>query len=239
MRCWSGRRRKIGRNCLLALLEYHKREARPAWWWYFRRRKMTDDEFVDDGEAIGCLEHDGAAPLDLSTINRRACVRTNGRSGFPPQQHQFDDGDPAEDPREGRHRLGPCRAIDNATGTSGSAEATRSLEAPLPTSIVRGRRFRPGAARGAPPAGLTRFSAATSPISAPRAAPAARAPAVGRVAAVPRARPSRERSSVGSSGRTLVVQGPPGSGKTYRGARLITHLIGQAARSGSLPQSHK
>src|SRR5262249_39018293 len=26
-----------GRELLARLLEYHKREARPAWWWYFRR----------------------------------------------------------------------------------------------------------------------------------------------------------------------------------------------------------
>ncbi len=28
----------------------------------------------------------------------------------------------------------------------------------------------------------------------------------------------------------LVVQGPPGSGKTYRGARLVTHLLGQGRK---------
>src|SRR5262249_42071022 len=31
------------------LLEYHRREARPAWWWYFARRDlMTDNELLDD-----------------------------------------------------------------------------------------------------------------------------------------------------------------------------------------------
>src|SRR5581483_5961756 len=34
-------------------------------------------------------------------------------------------------------------------------------------------------------------------------------------------------------------QGPPGSGKTYRGARLITHLIGQGRKVGITAQSHK
>jgi uncharacterized protein len=40
-------------------------------------------------------------------------------------------------------------------------------------------------------------------------------------------------------GSYLVVQGPPGSGKTYRGARLITHLLGQGRRVGIVAQSHK
>jgi hypothetical protein len=37
----------------------------------------------------------------------------------------------------------------------------------------------------------------------------------------------------------LVVQGPPGSGKTYRGARLITHLLAQGRKVGITAQSHK
>ena len=40
-------------------------------------------------------------------------------------------------------------------------------------------------------------------------------------------------------GSYLVVQGPPGSGKTYRGARLITHLIRQGRKVGITAQSHK
>src|SRR5207248_4505880 len=83
------------RELLARLLEYHKREARPAWWWYFRRHTMTDDELMDDGEAIGCLEHDGAAPFDLSTVNRHARSH-EWTFRFPPQQHQFDEVDHAE-----------------------------------------------------------------------------------------------------------------------------------------------
>ena len=40
-------------------------------------------------------------------------------------------------------------------------------------------------------------------------------------------------------GSYLVVQGPPGSGKTYRGARLITHLLRQGRKVGVTAQSHK
>ena len=44
------------------LLEYHRREARPAWWWYFERCGLTPAELVEDAEAIGCLEADESAP---------------------------------------------------------------------------------------------------------------------------------------------------------------------------------
>ncbi|HXF74534.1 MAG TPA: TM0106 family RecB-like putative nuclease, partial [Methylomirabilota bacterium] len=44
------------------LLEYHRREARPAWWWYFERCDMTPEELVEDAESIGCLEAAENAP---------------------------------------------------------------------------------------------------------------------------------------------------------------------------------
>jgi uncharacterized protein len=40
-------------------------------------------------------------------------------------------------------------------------------------------------------------------------------------------------------GSYLFVQGPPGAGKTWTGARLITHLIGRGKRVGVASQSHK
>ncbi|MGH3048583.1 MAG: DEAD/DEAH box helicase, partial [Gaiellaceae bacterium] len=40
-------------------------------------------------------------------------------------------------------------------------------------------------------------------------------------------------------GAHLFVQGPPGSGKTYTGARLIVHLLARGKRVGVSSQSHK
>jgi hypothetical protein len=40
-------------------------------------------------------------------------------------------------------------------------------------------------------------------------------------------------------GRHLFVQGPPGSGKTYTGARLILHLLARGKRIGVAATSHK
>ena len=79
-----------GRLLAARLLEYHQREARPAWWWYFRRREMTDEELVDDGEALGCLEHDGQEPVDLFEIPRSQSLAWTFT--FPAQQHHFDEG---------------------------------------------------------------------------------------------------------------------------------------------------
>src|SRR5207302_391054 len=37
----------------------------------------------------------------------------------------------------------------------------------------------------------------------------------------------------------LFIQGPPGSGKTYQGARAIVHLLGNKKRVGVASNSHK
>ena len=45
--------------------------------------------------------------------------------------------------------------------------------------------------------------------------------------------------AVGLDGSYLFVQGPPGSGKTYRGARIVTALLRAGKRVGVAAQSHK
>jgi uncharacterized protein len=47
------------------LLDYHRREARPAWWAYFRRFEMDDEELLEDSDAISGLECDGAEPVPV------------------------------------------------------------------------------------------------------------------------------------------------------------------------------
>jgi predicted RecB family nuclease len=224
------------RELLGRLLEYHKREARPAWWWYFRRHTMTDDELMDDGEAIGSLEHDGAAPFDLSTVNRRARSH-EWTFRFPPQQHQFDEGDHAEDPREGGTAW-TVSAIDNATGTIRLRRGNKFLDATLPASIVPGPPFPTPEQRAA----LRRLAA--SVLAADARYPhleqlLRREPPLGGQS-LQYLELADQRALVDRLERSyLVVQGPPGSGKTYRGARMITHLIRQGRKVGIVAQSHK
>jgi uncharacterized protein len=221
---------------LARILEYHKREARPAWWWYFRRHTMTDDELMDDGEAIGRLEHDGAAPFDLSTVNRRARSH-EWTFRFPPQQHQFDEGDHAEDPREGGTTW-TVSAIDNAAGTIRLRRGNKFLDAPLPTSIVPGPPV-PTPEQRAALRRLARSVLAANGLYPHLEQLLRREPPLGGEP-LQYLELADQRALVDRLERSyLVVQGPPGSGKTYRGARLITHLIGQGRKVGIVAQSHK
>src|SRR5207253_1462812 len=63
------------------LLEYHRREARPAWWWLFTRCQMSSDELFEDGESIARLEPQGTP--------RRVKHSLEHRFSFPPQQHKL------------------------------------------------------------------------------------------------------------------------------------------------------
>src|SRR6266545_2793468 len=73
------------------LLEYHRREARPGWWWHFMRRdQMSNEELIDDGEAIGGLVPTGAAVAD-----KKSLIYT---LTFPTQQYKLGLGDTPTDP---------------------------------------------------------------------------------------------------------------------------------------------
>lgn len=35
------------------LLEYHRRDEKPAWWEYFHHLSLDDEELIEDGDTIG------------------------------------------------------------------------------------------------------------------------------------------------------------------------------------------
>jgi uncharacterized protein len=225
-----------GRLLAARLLEYHKREARPGWWWYYRRRKMTDEELVDDGEALGGLEHDGREPVDLSIENPRS-QSLAWTFNFPAQQHHFDEGKGGEDPVEGGTGW-TVAALDNVTGTVTLSRGKVMGDARLPTSLVPGGPFDTTAQQGA----LRRL--ASSSLAGDGAYPHLERllriePPLGGLPLQCLELAEQRALLDRLHGSYLVVQGPPGSGKTYRGARLITHLLRQGRKVGVTAQSHK
>jgi uncharacterized protein len=215
---------------LAQLLEYHRREARPGWWWYFRRREMTDEDLVEDNEAIGCLTWDGGEPEpDKGSLRYRFT--------FPVQQHRFDPDDGAEDPRPEGTSWTICE-LDNIAGTTTLKRGKQKRDDPLPTSIVPGGPWPTPKQRAA----LRRL--AESVLAGDGRWPALRRilrrdlPLDGAIAQRTELDEQRE-LALSLDGTYLYVQGPPGSGKTYRGARLIVSLLRDGKRVGVAAQSHK
>jgi predicted RecB family nuclease len=224
------------------LLDYHRREAKPAWWAYFERLEADEEQLTEvDTEALGGLSDTGATPTPLPPPSR-SLVHT---LRFPAQEHKISEGsfiDPATE------KAVTVESIDNATGILEiSRAATRSRE-PLPRALIPGTPYNTRVQqlalhrlghdivdRGLGAQG--RYSALGQLLRRdfPRTSAHAKGAALQTGAFDLE---DAKRVVEGLDGSYLFIQGPPGSGKTYTGAHLILHLIEQGNRVGVASGSH-
>ena len=206
------------------LLEYHQREARPAWWWYFLRRDvMTDEELLDDAEAISGLEPTGEVVPD-----KKSLIHT---LRFPAQQHKLSPGKQVLDPAT-KGSPGTIVAIDDVSGTLQLRRGPKLRDVPLPRAIAPGGPYDTSAQRAA----LARFASSVADDDGHYPALRdilARTPPriVGRAPGsdIQTTDLAEQRALTAALDQSyLFIQGPPGTGKTWTGARLITDLIGAA-----------
>jgi predicted RecB family nuclease len=213
------------------LLEYHRREAKPVWWAFFERLGQSPAELVHDSEAIGELEPDGSEPVKRARSMVHAFTYTV-------QEHKLEPGDDVFDPATGKG-AGEILELDDAIGRLTLVRGPSLEEVPLPRALIPGGPFDTRPQRDA----LARL--ARSLLEDTR-----RYPALEGILARERPRGGREvvqttdleemkRLVLDLDESHLVVQGPPGSGKTWTGARLIVHLLGQGKRVGVTATSHK
>ena len=212
-----------GKRLLADLLQYHRREARPEWWAYFDRLGRTAAELRDDDpEAIGDLVPADDVPLGEVAQSYLHPLR------FPPQQHKLTPGI-AVDPVTQRGFEIP--RIDDEAGLVWLKRGKASLYKPLPTALIPSKPI-PQTAQQAALRALA--EQATGTVTGPSAAfeLLLRMP--------PRLRGGTLGERVGNlGGSVLFIQGPPGSGKTHTGARLICELLDGGKRVGVAATSHK
>jgi predicted RecB family nuclease len=212
-----------GKRLLADLLQYHRREARPEWWAYFDRLGRTAAELRDDDpEAIGDLLPADDVPLGEVAQSYLHPLR------FPPQQHKLSPGI-AVDPVTQRGYEIP--RIDDAAGLVWLKRGKASLYKPLPTALIPPKPI-PQTAQQAALRALA--EQATGTLQGPSAA----------FELVLRVPPRLRGETLGKrvanlDGSALFIQGPPGSGKTYTGARLICDLLDAGKRVGVAATSHK
>jgi len=212
---------------LAHLLYYHRREERPGWWRYFERQKMAAQELIDDGECIGGLELDlSVAPID----EKKSRIYTYR---FPGQEHKFDRGNTPHDPKAAKS-AGEIISIDDRHGVVRIKRGPSLIDTPHPRALMPGKPISTAPIRAALQrfassvlAGDTRYRAAEDILGA-----------------------SSSRVTGGISpdlldvarrldDSYLFVQGPPGSGKTWNGARTIVELLRAGKRVGVTSSSHK
>jgi predicted RecB family nuclease len=228
------------RALMADLLAYHRREDKPAYWQLFARRDMTPDELEEDPEALGNLTRvDGVEAVE------------DGKSSvyemsFPPQEHRLKADSTFEDPAIKRGLY--VADIDNAHGRIWVKRGTDRAGEELPRALIPDGPIRNDAQRAA----LRRVGGSIvrdglegdGPYRALHDVLARELP---RIAGHDRGEVLQpgaydlEHAKDLASGLDrsyLFIQGPPGSGKTYSGARLILHLIAQGMRVGVTSQSH-
>ncbi|HTU82331.1 MAG TPA: TM0106 family RecB-like putative nuclease [Candidatus Acidoferrales bacterium] len=225
-----------GRWLLGHLLDYHAREAKPAYWRLYDRYKNVDRLLEFDHEAIGELKLRGDIPPER---DKHSFVYTYA---FPVQQHNLGNDQPfCPDAKCG---AGKIVAVD---------EQNQLLRIKLSKAIVPERLralIPPGPmATGLQRNAIARIAEAYLDGTLPERHPATLSLLLGR-----RPRFSTERDRVQPAtvdarsvselvasleGSHLVVQGPPGSGKSTIGASFIVDLLAAGKRVGVLANGHK
>jgi predicted RecB family nuclease len=227
----AGRTDEERARVLLAdLLDWHRREDKPAWWRYFYLRSLSSSELIGEPDALGGL----AGGEIVGEVNRSVLRRFS----FPPQEHKVSAGGTAVDPETGRGW--PVWAVDEAAGTI-ELKVGLGYDGPLPAALIESgpikttqlrerlrdlgdRVVREGADGG---------DAATALLL--RRPPAASGPLIagGETAGEAAVRlVSLLRRSY------LPMQGPPGTGKTRSAAEQILALVAQGRKVGVTGPSH-
>lgn len=227
--------RQRARRLLASLLDWHYREAKSGWWEYFRTLELGRDERVDDRAVLGELDFD----QDLGQVQRSR----RHRFSFPEQEHRIRAGDRVLDP-DTQRTAGEVLEIGG-----GHVELKRNPQNPLPRALI---------SEGPPKTDdqracllelgrslVERGLDDRSQFGLARELLLRRAPACGKPAGTPLLPPGVTSVEALSelvrslNGGVLAIQGPPGSGKTYRAAHMIAALIRAGKRVGVTANSHK
>jgi uncharacterized protein len=232
---------QYARWLLAQLLEWHRREEKSGWWEYFRLCDLSDAELEGDKSALGGLNYGG----EVGRVKRSVIHRYS----FPPQDYAVDRARGVDDPRTQKN-AGEIVAIDDLNLTI-DLKRSASSTAPHPTALIPNDMVKSDVLRKS----LMSLGSwvAENGIDGPGPFRAARNLLLRQP---PRLLSSPLKSIIDDNGQlsdaakdlvfsisqeaaVLPIQGPPGSGKTYTGARMIVELVKRGRRVGITATSHK
>ncbi|MGE3961901.1 MAG: TM0106 family RecB-like putative nuclease [Dehalococcoidia bacterium] len=222
---------------LAQMLNWHAREQKSFWWrYFFLMNELTDDERREESDALGELTYEGV----VDTVKQSLVHRLR----FPPQDHKLRVGDSPHDPVTGR-AAGEIVAIDD----SGYVDLKLGKRRPPPscTSLVPHDLIPPKPkpeaierlaehvlARGIEGPGRFRVSRDLLLHAPPRFHAGTLEPAIGELA-----EEVARRQVLELDASYLAIQGPPGSGKTTVGGKMIADLVAVGRTVGVTAGSHK
>ena len=228
------------------LLDWHRRENKASWWRFYDLMSLSEDDLVDEVEPIGQLEF--IEKIELGGRFRSDLYRYR----YPAQEYKIKLGVALYDPEVSslkEAKTGTAEAIDDDANSIDIKRPKdwngRHPEAVVPLDIygaeaqqeslmrIGGWIAGHGIGSELPDYRSARELLLRQPPRAGQAAGAALAQLTetGSDAAL--------RLATQLDGTTLAIQGPPGSGKTYTGARMILALVSAGKKVGIAANSHK
>jgi predicted RecB family nuclease len=218
------------------LIDFHRREAKPAWWAMFNRQDMSEEELIDDAECIGGLTADPHRP---PFPEKRSIVHSYR---FPAQDFKLRLGDrpliaDTLAPAGEIVRLDEdgCAISLKVSKNRGPLPSSFSL---IPTGPIGDEVLRIAIARYAAAVAdghQDRYAAVTTILrrdyprfTDPAAVGEDADDVAGAIDAIGRL-----------DGSHLLIQGPPGAGKTYCASQAIVALLAGGKRVGVSSHSHK
>jgi len=224
---------------LAHMLDWHRREEKAPWWEYFRLRELSDEDLLDENAALSGLERIERIPSKREIVDRYR---------FPAQESRIRDGDKVHAPLPDGREIGEVVGVDFAARTVDVKK--RGNWAELHPTAMFAHETVPTHAQAEALMRLGEWVAEHG-IDAPGAHRAARDLLLGRDPRLA-AHEGGALEAPGESGveaalrlalaldqSALAIQGPPGSGKTFTGARMIGELARAGKLVGVCAQSHK
>ena len=231
---------------LAYLLDWHRREDKAGWWEYFRLRELPEEDLFDEPQALAGLQYVERVSMVLGK-NGKPTGSVIDRYRYPPQEMEIRKKDELKVP-DGRKYAEVC-AVDRKTSTidlkKGPSQADNH-----PTAAFAHKHVDPGVLEEA----ILRVGESVADAGSVKADRSQRNPVAGHLllAATPRLRSGPFAQAAGETAvafavrvvgdldhTTLAIQGPPGCGKTYSGARMICALVREGRKVGVTATGHK
>jgi Ni2+-binding GTPase involved in maturation of urease and hydrogenase len=229
-------------TALLAdLLEWHRREDKSTHWEYFNRCDFSDEEFVTDRATLGGLVYIGEVDkIKKSTVHRYR---------FPLQDSTIERAMELHDPKT-KDRTGEFHGIDYEALTIDIKRGPKLAAVPHPSAlvpydIINAKVLRESLlqlGRWVADHGIEGDGSHTAARGLLlRTVPRLKQGGLGVLADfdnLPLLEAAKQIAPL-LDNTVLPIQGPPGSGKTFTGARMILELVKKGRKVGVTAVSHK
>jgi uncharacterized protein len=224
---------------LAYLLDWHRREAKASWWEYYRLVEMPEEELFDEPSAVAGLEFVERVEVVRNKKTGKPTGSVVDRYRYPPQEMEIRRGDDVK--LTDGVKFGEVVQVDRIARTLDARKGKKRAEthptalfvhSRVPTEVLEDAIFRAGEliAAGADAPLVQRLLRADPPML--RNVPFAAGDTESAVEFAVRIANELDNT-------VLAIQGPPGAGKTFTGARMICALVAQGKRVGVTATSHK